>query len=70
MSTVDNKVYWAGEYDWTGEYGGDSLSSFYDALESNPLVGGDAFWSLFGHDVPYCNVRPIRTDSGALRSNG
>lgn len=56
-----NKVYLAGEIDWTGLNGGDSLQSFYNIIEAqqkskNPVVAGDLFWSLFMHDVPNCQV--------------
>lgn len=56
-----NRVYLAGEIDWTGLNGGDSLSSFYEVIlgrlnASEPVVAGSLFWSLFLHDVPDCNV--------------
>ena len=56
-----DRVYIAGEYDWTGNVeSADSLQSFFDVIEdrqnsSNPVISGDLFWSLFGHDVPDCN---------------
>ncbi|KAK5624364.1 hypothetical protein RRF57_000080 [Xylaria bambusicola] len=50
-----NKVYFAGEFDWAGASGGDSLESFFEVLENNPTVGGDAFWSLFGRNGLDCN---------------
>lgn len=42
------KVYFVGEYDWTGSTGGDSLSSFLSLVE-NPAnhISGDLFWSLW-----------------------
>ncbi|MCJ1304684.1 hypothetical protein MMC08_007497 [Hypocenomyce scalaris] len=52
-----NKVYLAGEYDWTGDDPqADSLQSFYSIIEgrqnmTNPVIAGDSFWSLFMHDV-------------------
>ena len=52
-----NKVYLAGEYDWTGnDPQADSLQSFYSIIEgrqnmTNPVIAGDSFWSLFMHDV-------------------
>lgn len=54
-----NRVYVAGEYEWGPETKGDSLSSFYAAIEARqklkePVIAGDLFWSLFGHDVPDC----------------
>jgi mannan endo-1,4-beta-mannosidase len=61
-----NKVYLAGEYDWTGLNGGttrqgDSPAGFYKAIEAHqeskdPVIAGDLFWSLFMHNVPDCNV--------------
>jgi mannan endo-1,4-beta-mannosidase len=61
-----NKVYLAGEYDWTGLNGqktpqGDPLSSFYQVIQSHqassqPVIAGDLFWSLFMHNVPDCSV--------------
>ncbi|KUJ08109.1 glycoside hydrolase [Mollisia scopiformis] len=57
-----DRVYLAGEIEWTGLSGGDSLQSFYDTIlarqnETKPVVAGSMFWSLFGHDVPDCNNR-------------
>lgn len=56
-----NKVYLAGEIDWTGLNGGDSLQSFHQIILDRqklekPVIAGDLFWSLFMHDVPNCNV--------------
>lgn len=57
-----NKSYFAGEFDWTGSTdggvttNGDSLVDWFDIIEKSPVAAGDAFWSLFGHDVPNCNV--------------
>lgn len=63
-----NRVYLAGEIDWTGENGkglfqGSPLEEFYDAIlqrqnTSQPTVAGSLFWSLFGRNVPDCEVRP------------
>ncbi|KZO91451.1 glycoside hydrolase family 5 protein [Calocera viscosa TUFC12733] len=53
LTQAANRVYLAGEWDWTGQYGGDSFQSFTSALESSPGVG-DFFWSLFGHDDQCC----------------
>lgn len=44
------KAFFVGEYDWTGKYGGDSLSSFQHIIENDPAISGDLFWSLFAHD--------------------
>jgi mannan endo-1,4-beta-mannosidase len=64
-----NRVYLAGEIDWTGLNGGtslqgSSLADFYDAILSRqnmtePVVAGSLFWSLFEHNVPDCEVRCI-----------
>lgn len=66
-----SKVYWSGEYDWTGLNGketpqGDSLESWFGVIEADQkrddsVVAGDAFWSLFMHNVPDCQVRFIPT---------
>lgn len=65
VETAD-RVYLAGEIDWTGlnggqELQGDSLASFYDVIlarqnTTTPVVAGSLFWSLFEHDVPDCSV--------------
>ena len=68
-----NKVYLAGEYDWTGNVASaPSLQSFYDVIEarqnsSKPVVAGDLFWSLFMHDVPNCNIFVNHTDGFTLQ---
>jgi mannan endo-1,4-beta-mannosidase len=56
-----NKTYFAGEYDWVGQTSsgasnGDSLSEWFSIIEQTQGAVGDAFWSLFGHNVPDCNV--------------
>lgn len=57
-----NRSYFAGEFDWVGSSDGgvtpdgDSLTEWFSIIEDSPIAGGDAFWSLFGHDVPDCNV--------------
>ncbi|KZT61799.1 glycoside hydrolase family 5 protein [Calocera cornea HHB12733] len=49
------KVYIAGEWDWTNQYGGDGIQSFMSQIEG--LDGaGDFFWSLFGHDSDCCTL--------------
>ncbi|KAI1320234.1 glycoside hydrolase superfamily [Xylariaceae sp. FL0255] len=62
-----NKVYIAGEYDWVGESGGDSLESFLQVIEKNPVVGGDSFWSLFGHNLPDCSTFVYHGDGFAMQ---
>lgn len=57
-----NKSYFAGEYDWVGSADdgatprGDSLPDWFKVIEQSPVAAGDAFWSLFGHNVPDCTV--------------
>ncbi|KAA1472200.1 glycoside hydrolase [Dentipellis sp. KUC8613] len=53
--------YLAGEYDWTGLNGGDSLESFLSAITKS-AGAGDAFWSLFGHDDNCCQY--VEHDDG------
>ncbi|KAN0116921.1 glycoside hydrolase family 5 protein [Hyaloscypha variabilis] len=65
-----NRTYLAGEIAWTGG-NGDSLQSFYDVIlrqqnESQPVVVGSNFWSLFGHDVPNCATYVNHTDGFSL----
>lgn len=56
VATV-NKTFFAGEYTWNSQAGGDSsLASFFQAIEQSPIASGDMFWSLFGHNVPDCKV--------------
>jgi len=66
-----DRVYIAGEIDWTGDVG-DSLQSFYDiilAQQNQPksVVAGSLFWSLFGHDVPDCNRFVNHSDGYSLQ---
>jgi mannan endo-1,4-beta-mannosidase len=52
-----NKPYFAGEYGWNVNGTGDgSLAEWFKALEASPAAVGDTFWSLFGRNVPNCNV--------------
>ena len=68
-----NKTYLAGEYDWTGNVKtASSLSSFYSIIEAQqnqtePVVAGDLFWSLFMHDVPNCNIYVNHSDGYTLQ---
>ncbi|KAI0505245.1 glycoside hydrolase superfamily [Xylaria bambusicola] len=62
-----NKVYFAGEFDWVGASGGDSLESFFKILENSTTVGGDAFWSLFGRNGPDCNTFIDHSDGFTLQ---
>jgi mannan endo-1,4-beta-mannosidase len=61
-----NKPYFAGEYDWIGQsQGGDPLADWYRIIENTPGALGDTFWSLFGRNVPNCDV----SDTAALARN-
>jgi len=53
-----NKSFFSGEYTWNSQSSSNdnSLESFFQTLEQSPTAGGDMFWSLFGHNVPDCNV--------------
>ncbi|OAX40904.1 glycoside hydrolase [Rhizopogon vinicolor AM-OR11-026] len=63
-----NKVYIAGEYDWTGNVpSAASLPEFFSSIEASPVVGGDLFWSLFMHDVPDCTIYVNHTDGETLQ---
>lgn len=67
-----NKVYIAGEYDWTGNIPSPSLQSFYDIIEAQqnmtkPVIAGDLFWSLFMHDVPDCTRYVNHSDGFTLQ---
>jgi len=69
-----NKVYLAGEIDWTGLNGGDTLQSFGAIIKGRqklekPVVAGDLFWSLFMHDVPNCNIFVNHSDGFTLQYN-
>ena len=70
-----NKVYIAGEYDWTGNIpSAPSLQSWYNVIEErqklpDPVIAGDLFWSLFMHDVPNCNIFVNHSDGFALQYN-
>lgn len=70
-----NKSYFAGEFDWVGSTdegvtaNGDSLVDWFDTIEKSPVAAGDAFWSLFGHDAPNCNVSN-NSSHGAFRYRG
>lgn len=59
------RVYLAGEIAWTTVNGStttpsaEQLRKFYEVIEEQhgEVAVGSMFWSLFGHDVPDCNVR-------------
>lgn len=58
MAIVD-KPYFAGEYTWLGDgtTSDADLVAWFREIEAGPRVAGDAFWSLFGRNVPDCSVR-------------
>ncbi|KAG0649670.1 hypothetical protein D0Z07_3947 [Hyphodiscus hymeniophilus] len=72
-----NRVYLAGEIDWTGLNGGktlqgSSLADFYGTILSRqnmtrPVVAGSLFWSLFGHDVPNCEIYVDHADGYTMQ---
>jgi len=67
-----DRVYTAGEYDWAGLSGGDSLPAFLAVIEARqtlpkPTVSGDQFWSLFMHNVPDCRVYVNHNDGFTLQ---
>ena len=47
------KAFIVGEFDWNDGDGGDTLSSFLSAVESDSRVAGDAFWELWPHADEY-----------------
>lgn len=68
-----NKSYFAGEYDWVGSADGgitprgDALADWFKVIDQSPVAVGDAFWSLFGHNVPDCTVFVNHTDGFTLQ---
>ncbi len=56
-----NKTLFAGEFAWNSRSAqastdDGSLATFFRTIEQSPAAGGDAFWSMFGHNVPHCDV--------------
>ncbi|KAI0136507.1 glycoside hydrolase [Xylariales sp. AK1849] len=65
-----DRAYFAGEYGWTGpdaSGGPVNLVSFFSIIENNPTVAGDAFWSLFGRNLPDCSTFVNHTDGFTLQ---
>ncbi|KAI0009761.1 glycoside hydrolase family 5 protein [Xylariaceae sp. FL0662B] len=62
-----SKAFFAGEYDWKGQSGGDALESFFSVIEESPAACGDTFWSLFGHAAPDCDTFVDHNDGFALQ---
>jgi mannan endo-1,4-beta-mannosidase len=52
-----NKVFVAEEYAWNNRGGGEPLARFLQAVETNPAISGDLFWSLFGHNDSFGYVQ-------------
>lgn len=51
------RTYFAGEYSWVGpDSGTNDLASFFSIIEESGVAAGDAFWSLFGRNLPDCSV--------------
>ncbi|KAK9773514.1 hypothetical protein AB5N19_05282 [Seiridium cardinale] len=64
------RAYFAGEYDWVGPddvVGTNNLPSFFDIIEKSPTAAGDAFWSLFGRNLPDCSTFVNHTDGFTLQ---
>ncbi len=53
MAQRAGKVFIVGEFDWNDANGGDTLTAFLSAIESNPEVAGDLFWELWSHGDQY-----------------
>ena len=68
-----NRVYSAGEYDWTANNpSASSLESFFAVIEAaqnktEPVIVMDQFWSLFMHAVPDCTTFVNHSDGFALQ---
>ncbi|RYP54970.1 hypothetical protein DL768_000286 [Monosporascus sp. mg162] len=58
VTSVDKAFFFADEYDWRGQ-GGDPLEAFYRVIKESPAAAGDVFRSLFGRNLPDCNVSAI-----------
>ncbi|EPE07182.1 glycoside hydrolase [Ophiostoma piceae UAMH 11346] len=63
LAVSGGKVFLAGEYSWTSP----GLEAFFSELENHPGVGGDMFWSLFGHNVPDCSTYVDHVDGFTLQ---
>ncbi|KAK8056810.1 glycoside hydrolase family 5 protein [Apiospora rasikravindrae] len=53
-----SKAYFAGEYSWVGpdDAGINNITAFFDIIQKSSVAVGDAFWSLFGRNLPDCDV--------------
>ena len=50
-----NRTYIAGEYAWN-DADDTELTNWFNIIEKSPVAAGDVFWSLFGRNVPKCDV--------------
>ncbi|KAL8293642.1 hypothetical protein RQP46_000343 [Phenoliferia psychrophenolica] len=62
IAQTASKPIFIGEWDWTGENGGNSVDEFVQYLESTPSIIGDMTWSLFTRDQQCCNF--VQHDDG------
>jgi len=73
LVSAANKTYFAGEFDWTGYNNGltptgDDLATWFNTIEQGGAASiGDAFWDLFGHDVPDCSIFVNHTDGFTMQ---
>ncbi|KAI1859760.1 hypothetical protein JX265_010209 [Neoarthrinium moseri] len=74
LETVEgaDRAYFAGEYSWVGpddSSGPVNLVSFFDIIQNSSVAAGDAFWSLFGRNLPDCNTFVDHSDGFTLQYN-
>lgn len=52
------KAYFAGEYSCVGpdDASTNNMPAFFDIIEESTVAVGNAFWSLFGRNLPDCGV--------------
>lgn len=72
------RPYFAGEYGWVGSgnpgSAPDEMEAWFRVIEESDIAIGDTFWSLFGRNMPNCNVclwrppRPHVTDSSSRQT--
>jgi len=75
IAQAKGKAYLVGEYDWVGANGGTPLADFLGYIagrqnETEPVVIGDMFWSLFMHNVPDCSTFVNHSDGFTLQYGG
>ncbi|KAK6865885.1 glycoside hydrolase [Apiospora arundinis] len=63
------KAYFAGEYSWVGpdDAGTKNMTAFFDIIEKSTVAVGDAFWSLFGRNLPNCGSFVDHSDGFTLQ---